>query len=164
MFKGYITNLSKYNEGHLIGEWVEFPISEEDLEAVLKRIGIDEEHEEIFFTDWESELELGLGEYEDIEALNELAEELEAIEMHGDLEKLEALMEATGYDVHEAISYLDDAIYWSGYTLEEVAEEYVNDCYHLPEFALRYFDYEAFARDLSFDGYTEVSGGVICIN
>ena len=34
MLKGYIANLGKYNEGFLIGEWVEFPISEEELEAV----------------------------------------------------------------------------------------------------------------------------------
>jgi antirestriction protein len=48
--------------------------------------------------------------------------------------------------------------------LEEVAEELINECYDLPEFALRYFDYEAFARDLSFDGYTETKYGVILDN
>ena len=40
----------------------------------------------------------------------------------------------------------------------------ISDCYNLPEFALRYFDYEAFARDLSFDGYTETKYGVILDN
>lgn len=48
-------------------------------------------------------------------------------------------------------------------TLEEVAEQLVEECYNLPEFALRYFDYEAFARDLRFDGYEETAHGVICI-
>jgi hypothetical protein len=164
MIKGFITNLGKYNEGILMGEWIDFPISEEELEAVLERIGINEEYEEIFFTDWETEIECGFGEYEDIEAINELAEQLAEIEMHDDLEKLEAIIEATGDSLEEALNYMDDAIYWSGYTLEEVAEEYVNDCYNLPEFALRYFDYEKFARDLEFDGYTETAYGVICIN
>jgi antirestriction protein len=48
--------------------------------------------------------------------------------------------------------------------LEEVAEELIDECYNIPEFALRYFDYSAFARDLSFDGYTETKYGVILDN
>ena len=55
------------------------------------------------------------------------------------------------------------ATYYDGMTLEEVAEQIVEECYDLPEIALRYFDYEAFARDLRFDGYTETEHGVICI-
>ena len=38
--EAYITNLGKYTEGELIGEWVEFPISSEQFQDVLKRIGI----------------------------------------------------------------------------------------------------------------------------
>lgn len=34
---GYITNLGKYNEGYLIGEWINFPITDEELDEVLKR-------------------------------------------------------------------------------------------------------------------------------
>jgi antirestriction protein len=59
---------------------------------------------------------------------------------------------------------MDDSTFYPGYSLEEVAEEIVSECYDLPEFALRYFDYEAFGRDLSFDGYTKTYTGVICIN
>ena len=33
MLKIYVTNLSKYNEGALVGEWVNFPC--EGLEEVL---------------------------------------------------------------------------------------------------------------------------------
>ena len=164
MLRGYITNLGKYNEGHLIGEWISFPISEEELEAVYQRIGINEEYEEIFFTDWECDFDTGLGEYENIEDINELAEALERVEHYAEEGKLESYIEATGSSLQEALENLDDAIFYPGYTLEEVAEEIVNDCYNLPEFALRYFDYEAFARDLSFDGYYETDNGVICIN
>jgi antirestriction protein len=160
MLRGYITNLGKYNEGHLIGEWIEFPISEEELEAVYERIGINEEYEEIFFTDWECDFDTGLGEYENIDDINELAEALEA----ADEDLIEAYIEATGDSLREALDHAEEAIFYPGYTLEEVAEEIVTDCYNLPEFALRYFDYEAFARDLSFDGYYETYNGVICIN
>ena len=46
--KGYITNLGKYNEGVLLGEWITFPIDENELEEVFERIGINEEYEETF--------------------------------------------------------------------------------------------------------------------
>ena len=31
MLKAFITNLGKYNEGYLIGEWIEFPISKDTI-------------------------------------------------------------------------------------------------------------------------------------
>lgn len=31
MMNIYLTNLGKYNEGYLIGEWVELPITEDEL-------------------------------------------------------------------------------------------------------------------------------------
>ena len=48
--------------------------------------------------------------------------------------------------------------------LTEVAEQLVNECYftkETPDIFTRYFDYEAFGRDLGFDGYTETKYGVI---
>ena len=167
MLKGFITNLGKYNEGILQGEWIDFPISEEELEEVFERIGINEEYEEIFFTDWESNFETGLGEYESIEKINELAEALEEVENNGDEDKLEAIIEATGDSLQNALELMDDAIFYPGYTLEEVAEEIVDECYftrETPEIFKTYFDYESFARDLRYDGYTETYTGVICIN
>lgn len=51
--KIYLTNLGKYNEGELIGEWVELPVSQEELQKVFERIGISEEYEEYFITDYD---------------------------------------------------------------------------------------------------------------
>lgn len=162
MIKGYITNLGKYNEGYLIGKWISFPIDEDELEKVYEEIGINEEYEEIFFTDWECEIDCNFGEYESIEHVNEIAEELEKLDTY-DIEKLEAIMEANGDSVTEAIRYIDDCVYYPGYDMVDVAQELVDELYDLPEIALRYFDYEAFARDLRFDGYTETDNGVIFI-
>lgn len=39
-FEAFVTNLGKYNEGELVGEWVKFPITEEELQEVFERIGI----------------------------------------------------------------------------------------------------------------------------
>lgn len=36
----FITNLGKYNEGELIGQWVSFPTSAEEMQRVLSAIGI----------------------------------------------------------------------------------------------------------------------------
>lgn len=30
-FEAFVTNLGKYNEGELVGEWVHFPTTEEDM-------------------------------------------------------------------------------------------------------------------------------------
>ena len=39
-FAAFITNLGKYNEGELVGEWVKFPTTAEEMKEVFKRIGI----------------------------------------------------------------------------------------------------------------------------
>ena len=41
--KIYITNLGKYNEGCLIGQWVKLPVSKDKLKDVLDEIGINDE-------------------------------------------------------------------------------------------------------------------------
>ena len=37
-FEAYITNLGKYNEGYLVGEWVKFPITNEEMQMVYYRL------------------------------------------------------------------------------------------------------------------------------
>lgn len=66
-FEAYITNLGKYNEGALVGEYLKFPTTTEEVQALLKRIGIDGvRYEEIFITDYDGdmpELYANFGEY-----------------------------------------------------------------------------------------------------
>ena len=58
-FAAFITNLGKYNEGELVGEWVKFPTTAEELKEVFKRIGIGQKddfgqpYEEWFITDYD---------------------------------------------------------------------------------------------------------------
>ena len=157
MLRGYVTNLGKYNEGQLVGMWIDFPIQEEDFNEALENIGINEEYEEFFFTDWEADFEHGLGEYVNIEEVNELAEAIEGVD--GDL--IAAILEAMGGDLTDALEYADNYMLYEGIELIDLAYQFVEELYDLPEFALRYFDYEAFARDLSFDEYWETSYGVL---
>ena len=67
LFEAYITNLGKYNEGRLVGETLKFPATTEEVQALLKRIGVDGvRYEEIFITSFDGDV-LGLydhlGEY-----------------------------------------------------------------------------------------------------
>ena len=72
-FAAFITNLGKYNEGELVGEWVKFPTTAEELKEVFKRIGIGQKddfgqpYEEWFITDYDCYVDglySKLGEYE----------------------------------------------------------------------------------------------------
>ena len=109
MLNIFITNLGKYNEGELVGEWVKLPVLEEELEAVFERIGINEEYEEHFITDYETDITgLKVGEYDSIEDLNELAETLEDLDEY-EREIVEAMI-SEGYDLEEALEKKDDCM------------------------------------------------------
>ena len=56
LFEAYITNLGKYNEGRLVGETLKFPATTEEVQALLKRIGVDGvRYEEIFITSFDGD-------------------------------------------------------------------------------------------------------------
>ena len=56
---GYITNLGKYNEGELVGKWIELPIDEDDFEDYSSEEDAyefdDDEEDEDDFEDYSSE-------------------------------------------------------------------------------------------------------------
>lgn len=158
-----ITNLGKYNEGELIFKWLELPFSEEEFVAALSEIGINDEYEEYFISDYETDLDMKIGEYENITKLNELAETLDSLDKD-ELEQLKALIEVdilSFDDVDEDIKLkMQDYFFIQledmsntdlalGYALAEIngIEE------KLSELNLQYyFDYEKYGRDASFDG------------
>lgn len=37
-FEAFVTNLGKYNEGALVGEWVKFPTTQEEMQKVFERM------------------------------------------------------------------------------------------------------------------------------
>lgn len=161
--KGFITNLGKYNEGHLIGTWITFPIDEETLNDVFRTIDINHEdengeqvntgYEEFFFTDWDCDFDLDFGEYENINKVNELAEKLE--EWYNAEETLKAACEIWSfsevienspedYNLYSDITNdYDLGYYW----IEE------SGCYDLRNMGnlSNYIDYERFGRDVRFE-------------
>ena len=74
--KIFITNLAKYNEGILKGEWVSLPMNEMKLQTKINNIlGSDEE---FFISDYEAPIIIG--EYDNVSELNEFAEKLDEIQ------------------------------------------------------------------------------------
>lgn len=152
----YLTNLGKYNEGELIGEWVELPVSQEELQEVFKRIGINEEYEEYFITDYECDF-YEVGEYENIDTLNEIAERLDELD-ESESKIVKAMMSECGYTLDEAIEKVNNGdymIYSDCENMTDVAYQVVENCGYLdnvPETVSRYFDYESFGRDLGIEG------------
>ena len=163
MLKIYLTNLGKYNEGQLIGEWVELPCTDAELEAVKERIGISDKpdengnyYEEYFITDYETDVHgLEVGEYDNLDNLNELAETLYSLDEY-DLEIVEAMI-SEGYTLEEAMEKKEDCmVYPDCHDMEDVAMEYAEETGLLdsiPENLRSYFDYKAFGRDMSFEGH-----------
>ena len=171
MLNIFVNTWGNYNEnGADGGQWITLPMEEEELQEVLEHIaaamGDHDPEWAIHDYEWESDVELGaVHEMDSITEWNERCQEADNLE-EWESEEIAAAIEAYGYTFAEALDRQQRGcfIFYPGQDLEEVAEELINECYDLPEFALRYFDYEAFARDLSFDGYTETKYGVILDN
>jgi antirestriction protein len=165
----FVNTWGNYNtNGADGGEWITLPMDPDDLTEALDHIAATMEDNDpewaIHDYEWTSDIEpREISEYDNIQELNEFCQELDDLE-EWEAEEIAAAIEAYGYTFAEAMDRQQRGCFtfYPGQDLEEVAEEIINDCYDLPEFALRYFDYEAFARDLSFDGYTETKYGVIC--
>lgn len=113
-FEAFVTNLGKYNEGELVGEWVHFPTTEEEMKKVFERIGIGSKdefgqvYEEWFITDYDCSIHGVsnlLGEYENLDKLNYLAARLDEMS-RSELEHFVAIMDSGCDEVND----LDDLI------------------------------------------------------
>lgn len=110
MINVYITNLGKYNEGYLIGKWLKLPATDEEIEEVLKDIGIDGVlYEEYFFTDWECIEGIEINEYSSLKEINKIAEILEGLTEY-EIKICECLMKNEGCSLEEALNKKDQRI------------------------------------------------------
>ena len=161
----FLNTWANYNEnGAEGGFWVNLPCDlEEVLEKLAKSTGEEVDEMEVFINDYDTDLDgLEIGEHTDLETLNETAEELESLDEY-DLEKLQAILEADGGSLENALENMDDYIFYNGQSLEDVASEMVEDGVFgdIPDSIINYIDISAIARALDYDGYTETENGVI---
>ena len=164
--EGFITNLGKYNEGKLIGKWIEFPIDEDELNEALNEIGCkytdengvvhNEFYEEYFFSDWECEIPFEFGEYESIPDVNDIAERVENL-MDYEQDVLKVILEEHTSDVDEALQIVEDGNYtmWNDcINMADVAQTMVEECEYfgnISESLQCYIDYEKLGRDLAIE-------------
>ena len=158
-FAAFITNLGKYNEGELVGKWVKFPTTAEELKEVFKRIGIGQKddfgqpYEEWFITDYDcyvDSLHDKLGEYESLDELNYLASKLAemsdseyaqfqaGMEMGAHCGSLQEIINLTeNLDCYEVYPHIADYDDLGRYYIEEL------EVMQIPEHLQNYIDYEA---------------------
>ena len=159
MISAYITNLGKYNEGQLCGEYLKFPAEKEDVQALLARIGVDGVlYEEVFITDYETDID-GLckymGEYESVDELNYLAALIKDMDAW-DIEKFEASIAhgehtSSVKDLINLTQNLDCYHYYPDISDEEDLGRYFIEelsALEIPEQIEPYFDYESYGREL----------------
>lgn len=150
MLKIYVTNLRKYNNGKIIGEWVSLPC--EELEEVLNKIS-NNGNDELFISDYETDISnLKISEYDDILQLNEIAEEIDNLS-DDEVIALQAYLEQYN-DIEQALEEVRQGnytIYYDCDDMSDVAYQVVNESGLLdgvPETIKGYFDYEAYGRDI----------------
>ena len=166
-FAAFITNLGKYNEGELVGEWVKFPTTAEELKKVFDRIGIGQKddfgqpYEEWFITDYDcyvGTLYDKLGEYENLDELNYLASKLEEMG-EGEYAQFQAAMEVGDHSgsLQEIINLTDNLdcydLYPSIQDYDDLGRYYIDelDAMQVPEHLRNYIDYEAYGRDVALE-------------
>ena len=185
-FAAFITNLGKYNEGELVGEWVKFPTTAEEMKEVFKRIGIGQRddfgqpYEEWFITDYDCYVDglySKLGEYENLDELNYLASKLDemsdseyaqfqaGMEMGDHCGSLQEIINLTeNLDCYEVYPNIEDYDDLGRYYIDEL------EVMQVPEHLQNYIDYEAYGRDVAMDengsftdqGYVRDTGDRFC--
>ena len=159
VFEAYITNLGKYAEGRLVGETLKFPATTEEVQSLLKNIGVDGvRYEEFFITAFDGDV-MGLydylTEYENLDELNHLAHLISELDSD-EIETLEAALNKGDHtssvaDIINLVHNLDCYDLHPGVTDDEtLGRIYVEDMELLdvPDNVLPYFDFEAYGRDV----------------
>lgn len=166
----YVGTYHKYNSGSIYGEWLDIfdYDNREEFFSACRELHNDEQDPEFMFQDYEnipksliSEGWMSQNFYEVMEALNDM-----------DFDKLKPFLiwlDNFGYDLSkDDVEDINDLItsfeqdYRGEYSSEvdfarELAEQQGDQ---LSGFLARYFDYEAYARDLFIDGFWSSEGYV----
>jgi len=161
----YIASLTDYNNGILHGSWfrpADYSDAEELMEAIQEKVLAtsptaqkypDEIAEEWAIHDYSDAPDIGLGEYEDLERIVEIAQGLDE---HGDM--FRAYLEEI--DSNGTPQHAHDCYHGEYDSEEDFAEQFIRECYEIPDHLEYYIDWEKFARDLFMSDFTFADGHV----
>ncbi len=162
----YVADLACYNNGLLVGGWIDLPSA--DLWTRIQKIlsngtaaridagvydGVPSEEWAIH----DYELPWNISEYEDLDALNEIAAKYDDLD-ESDQKKLEYLI-SDGESIEKAIDNLDTVDIYEDMDYDGLAEMLVDETWEVPEHLLNYIDYGRFARELEMD-YADHNGSL----
>ena len=162
MIKIYLTNLGKYNEGELVGQWVNRPLEPEERADVVQEIGVDgREYEEYFIADYETDISMEIVEYSSLTYLNEVAEAMLEIEDANGVSIVNGIIQITGTDVLDAIDSFHRNRYSVLFNISNYEElgcsiAEIGD-WEIPEKLISYIDFEGIGKD---SDYTICDGNI----
>lgn len=155
-----ITNPMRANKsGHLIGEWVGLPISQDELQEVLAEIGITDGNDSFFISDSETEnFDIPIDQHTDFSELNKLVVRIDEVD-EAEQYKLAALIEIEGpadFDaVYDIIDRLDKYDFLSEIQDDEALGRYFAiDCDMLqgtPTNMVRFFNFRSYGWNLRYE-------------
>lgn len=142
-----------------------FPlVDDEHMESAIRRATSNGEHDYII-ADLDGFYNFVDSEFTSIGELDDIAERLERLEDE-DADKLEAMAEYCD-DLDEVESALGDSFFIPDTTLADYAEEFAYECGYMPSelpgWISYHIDWEGVGRELSYDGYSEINGGVLYV-
>lgn len=180
--KIWLGNLGKYNEGELVGKWIQLPMTQDELNEVYAEIKLgtfDEDgnythgyeegwsfYEEWYIGDYEMDYRFKIDQYDSIDELNELADNLYNLDQH-QLELFAQLYNDNYGTFDNCIEIVKESTFYVGCkTMGDVLQEYKRE--HgddeLPSHIWDYINWDEWADDFFQDddfyqfswGYVEV--------
>ena len=152
--KIYVATLGAYNSGYHHGAWID--LSGLDHDSLMEKIqeilqtSPEANEEEWAIHDFESD-GINIKEYHDLEELILIQE---YIDEHDEEQAavVWGVKEYLGNTFEEAVNYYDENYIGEFESLEKFGEHFVdNGTIDVPDELLRYFDFEAYGRDVAFD-------------
>ena len=161
----YVGTYKKYSEGSLFGMWVNLEaVSDADeFFEVCRELHKDERDPEFMMQDFQG---FPKEFYSECMSADTIERIIEFIQLDDDeREMLEDFCECYGYDITQEDMIEDARERCVGCydSFQEFADQCADEelaCMNAPDFCSRYFDYEAFARDLKYD-YSVGANGYI---
>jgi hypothetical protein len=153
----FLTDLTLYNQGKLVGKWLTLPMSKEYLEKEVKEVLSD--NEEYFISDYSAKYGMRVHPFADVYELNELMHKFQEIET---LHDRRVIIAAFRYfsELEDVINCLKD----NNYSMLDYVENTYDlghaivkqELFHLEisEELKGYIDYETIGEEFESSGYT----------
>jgi len=158
-FRICLQNLAAYNDGRLVFEWLDLPLSEDEIEGARRRVLRAGGGEELMLADSEG-FPFPVGEYDSLDKLNDWAEALDNRGFNHDAfdAYCDNMHVSLGSDPIDTISEFEEAFIGEFRSHGDFAEDTMNGIIEIPEHLQYYIDWEKMGRDMVHEGYFETRG------